>query len=236
MANVSSKPSLVRPRAPPTPALLISTCSGSPRARNSTAQARTEARSDRSSGRNATASFPVSAEMPATAARPFSAERQATNTLPPRLASPVAVARPMPVLAPVSRKVRPDRSPEFDHMVNFVPHAGVPAACGPARPGSSPAPGAVPAGTRAGGVALCSPNRASGHCPGILQEGWVRIAGARRQGEPAGTDAAAGTTEEPPPDASARRSARRRRTWITLSVVAVLLIGVNAYAAYRPGG
>jgi protein SCO1 len=65
-----------------------------------------------------------------------------------------------------------------------------------------------------------------------LQEGWVRIAGARRQGEPAGTDAAAGTTEQPPPDASARRSARRRRTWITLSVVAVLLIGVNAYAAY----
>jgi cytochrome oxidase Cu insertion factor (SCO1/SenC/PrrC family) len=60
----------------------------------------------------------------------------------------------------------------------------------------------------------------------------VRIAGAKHQGEPAGTDAAAGAAEQPPPDARARRSARRRRMWITLSLVAVLLIGVNAYAAY----
>jgi len=60
----------------------------------------------------------------------------------------------------------------------------------------------------------------------------VRIAGARQHGEPAGTDAAAGAAEQQPPDAAARRSARRRRMWITLSLVAVLLIGVNAYAAY----
>jgi hypothetical protein len=60
----------------------------------------------------------VSAEMPAAAARPFSAERQATNTLPPRLARPVAVARPIPVLAPVIRKVHPDSSPETAGMVN----------------------------------------------------------------------------------------------------------------------
>ena len=60
----------------------------------------------------------------------------------------------------------------------------------------------------------------------------MRSAGAKQHGDPAGTDAAAGTAEQPPPDASARRSARRRRMWITLSVVAVLLIGVNAYAAY----
>ena len=65
----------------------------------------------------------------------------------------------------------------------------------------------------------------------ILQEDLVRIAGARQHGEPAGTDAA-GAAEQPSPDASARRSARRRRMWITLSLVAVLLIGVNAYAAY----
>jgi protein SCO1 len=65
-----------------------------------------------------------------------------------------------------------------------------------------------------------------------LQEGRVRIAGARQHGEPAGTDAAAGAAEQPPPDAGARRSARRRRMWITLGLVAVLLIGVNAYAAY----
>ena len=60
----------------------------------------------------------------------------------------------------------------------------------------------------------------------------MRIAGARQHGEPAGTDATAGTTELPPPDAGVRRAARRRRMWITLSVVAVLLIGVNGYAAY----
>ena len=59
----------------------------------------------------------------------------------------------------------------------------------------------------------------------------MRIAGARQHGEPAGS-VAAGTTEQPPPDAAARRSARRRRMWITLSLVAVLLVGVNAYATY----
>src|SRR5262249_23459835 len=171
MANVSSKPSLVRPRAPPPPALLISTCSGSPRARNSSAQARTEARSARSSGRNTTAPFPASAEMRATAARPFSAERQATNTLPPRLARPVAVARPIPVLAPVTRKVRPDSSAGFACMPDVVPPAG-----GLAAPG-------------------------------------------RRAGQPLA-------------DPAARRSARRRRMWLTLSLVAVLLIGVNTYTTY----
>src|SRR5262249_44869920 len=83
------------------------------------------------------------------------------------------------------------------------------------------------------GVALCSPNSgASGHRPGILQEDRVRIAGAKQRGEPAGTDAAAGTAEQAPLDASARRSARRRRMWITLGVVAVLLVGVNAWATY----
>ena len=39
---------------------------------------RTDARSARSSGRNATASFPVAATISATARRPFSGERQAT--------------------------------------------------------------------------------------------------------------------------------------------------------------
>ena len=58
----------------------------------------------------------------------------------------------------------------------------------------------------------------------------MRIAGAKQHGEPAGT-AAADTAQQPPPDA-ARRSARRRRMWITLGLVAVLLIAVNAYAAY----
>jgi cytochrome oxidase Cu insertion factor (SCO1/SenC/PrrC family) len=65
-----------------------------------------------------------------------------------------------------------------------------------------------------------------------LQEDRVRIAGARQRAEPAGTGAAAGTAGQPSPDAGARRSARRRRAWITLSVVGVLLAGVNAYATY----
>ena len=64
----------------------------------------------------------------------------------------------------------------------------------------------------------------------------MRIAGSRQHRGPAGTGAAAGVGELPPADAGARRSARRRRMWITLSLVAVLLIGVNAYAAYMLAG
>src|SRR5260370_82027 len=94
MPNSSSKPSLVRPRAPPTPALLISTCSGSSRARNSAAQLRAEARSARSSGRDRTASFPVAAVVSAAAARPLPAARQATQTLTTR-PGPAAAAAPL---------------------------------------------------------------------------------------------------------------------------------------------
>src|SRR5262252_1446033 len=143
----SSKPSLVMPLAPATPALLISTCSGSPRARNSAAQLRTEARSARSRGRNAIASFPVAAAISATAARPFSAERQATKTLPPRRARSSAVARPIPVLAPVIRNVRPDRPAEFADMVTLYrtrqyigQRAPRTPSAGPGPAGSSPAP------------------------------------------------------------------------------------------------
>jgi protein SCO1 len=60
----------------------------------------------------------------------------------------------------------------------------------------------------------------------------VRIAGEKRHSEPAGTGAGAGTAEQPLQEAVARRSARRRRMWITLSLAAVLLVGVNAYATY----
>jgi len=56
----------------------------------------------------------------------------------------------------------------------------------------------------------------------------VRIAGDRQQ-EPAATGAAAKATE---PGTAARRPARRRQMWIVLGAVAVLLIGVTAYAAY----
>ena len=56
----------------------------------------------------------------------------------------------------------------------------------------------------------------------------MRIAGDRQQ-EPAATGAAAKATE---PGTAARRPARRRQMWIVLGAVAVLLIGVTAYAAY----
>ena len=61
----------------------------------------------RSSGRYQTASFPVEALIPATASSPFSRDLDATKTRPPCRASPAAVARPIPVLAPVTRNVRP---------------------------------------------------------------------------------------------------------------------------------
>jgi cytochrome oxidase Cu insertion factor (SCO1/SenC/PrrC family) len=57
----------------------------------------------------------------------------------------------------------------------------------------------------------------------------VRIAGEKRQQEPAATGVAAGATG---PAAGVRRPARRRQMWIILGVVAVLLIGLNAYVAY----
>jgi cytochrome oxidase Cu insertion factor (SCO1/SenC/PrrC family) len=57
----------------------------------------------------------------------------------------------------------------------------------------------------------------------------VRIAGDKQ--EPAAAGPAAGAVE-PGAAIAALRSARRRRMWIILGVVAVLLIGVNAYAAY----
>jgi cytochrome oxidase Cu insertion factor (SCO1/SenC/PrrC family) len=56
------------------------------------------------------------------------------------------------------------------------------------------------------------------------QEPQVRIAGEKRQQEPAATGA--------PGELATRRSARRRRRWVILGVVAALLIGLNAYAAY----
>ena len=60
----------------------------------------------------------------------------------------------------------------------------------------------------------------------------MRMAGAKQHGGPAGGGAAAGTAVPPLPDAGARRSARRRRMWITLSLVGVILVVVNAYATY----
>jgi len=59
----------------------------------------------------------------------------------------------------------------------------------------------------------------------------VRIAGDKQQQEPAVTGPAT-EAAEPGAAAAAARSARRRRMWITLGVAAVLLIGLNVYAAF----
>jgi cytochrome oxidase Cu insertion factor (SCO1/SenC/PrrC family) len=64
-----------------------------------------------------------------------------------------------------------------------------------------------------------------------MQEPQVRIAGEKPQQEPSVTGAATEAAELGAA-AAAARSARRRRMWIILGVVAVLLIGLNAYAAY----
>jgi protein SCO1 len=58
----------------------------------------------------------------------------------------------------------------------------------------------------------------------------VRIAGEKQQPEPAATGPAAQATG--PGAGAIRRPARRRRMWIILGVVAALLIGLNAYAAF----
>src|SRR5580692_9366054 len=64
-----------------------------------------------------------------------------------------------------------------------------------------------------------------------MQEPQVRIAGEKPQQEPSVTGTATEAAELGAA-AAAARSARRRRMWIILGVVAVLLIGLNAYAAY----
>src|SRR5581483_8274023 len=103
--NANSNPLAVNPRWPATPALLTSAWSGSSRLRNSLAHWRTESRSPRSSWRDSTLS-PSSSRT----GLAFSSERAVMKTLAPRCASSVAVARPMPLLAPVTRNVRPLRS------------------------------------------------------------------------------------------------------------------------------
>src|SRR5215469_6707192 len=119
--KTSSKPSLVRPGVPPIPALLISAYSGSPRSRKPWAHARTDARSARSSGRKSTCSLPVSAAIRATAASPFGRDRQARYTRPPRRAKSAAVARPIPVFAPVTRNVCPLSSPTHFTSIRSEP-------------------------------------------------------------------------------------------------------------------
>jgi hypothetical protein len=58
----------------------------------------------------------------------------------------------------------------------------------------------------------------------------VRIAGEKQQREPAAAGPAAGAAGAGA--GSARRPGHRRQMWIILGVVAALLIGLNAYAAY----
>jgi cytochrome oxidase Cu insertion factor (SCO1/SenC/PrrC family) len=64
----------------------------------------------------------------------------------------------------------------------------------------------------------------------------VRIAGEKAKGEPAAAGAAADPAARPPAEAVlAARKSRRRRVWVTLGVVAALLVGFSSYAAYELG-
>ena len=102
MPNCSSKPSAVRESGGTiTPALLISR---SMAPSQPAANARTEARSARSSGRTSAPG------MPAAAAAPLAVSRTASTTRAPAPASAWAAARPIPELAPVTIAVRPERS------------------------------------------------------------------------------------------------------------------------------
>jgi cytochrome oxidase Cu insertion factor (SCO1/SenC/PrrC family) len=67
-----------------------------------------------------------------------------------------------------------------------------------------------------------------------VREGQVRIAGEKAQGKPTAAGAAADPAAGQAPEAGlSARQRRRRRVWITLGVVAVLLIGTSSYAAYE---
>ena len=109
--------------------------------------------------------MPVAAVISAAAARPFSAERQATKTLPPRRARSAAVARPIPVLAPVTRKVRPDRPAEFADMVKlyrtrrYFWQPGAPGRAPDGVPGRAGCPGAGGSGPAPGGGATAARGR-----------------------------------------------------------------------------
>lgn len=98
-----SAEAVVVPARPARPALFTSTSSCSPRSRNDSAARRTSARLARSSAMNS--ACPPAALISSTTGRVFSSDRHASQTFPPRLASSIAVARPMPVFAPVTTKV-----------------------------------------------------------------------------------------------------------------------------------
>jgi cytochrome oxidase Cu insertion factor (SCO1/SenC/PrrC family) len=61
----------------------------------------------------------------------------------------------------------------------------------------------------------------------------VRITGEKAHPEPAATGAAADPAAGPPAGLGLPARPRRRRVWLTLAVVAALLVGVSAYAAYE---
>jgi hypothetical protein len=101
-AEVGSKPSAVSPLWPATPALLIKRCNGRPRSRKRAAPLRTDASDAKSSSKNSTLALFARSRMSLAASSPLGRLRQATKTWAPSFASSSAVARPMPVLAPVT--------------------------------------------------------------------------------------------------------------------------------------
>jgi hypothetical protein len=92
------------------PALLIKTCNGRRKARNSVANAPTDASDARSSSRNSIASLPVSLRSVAATSSPFERSRVAITTRAPAAASARTVSTPMPEAPPVTIASRPLRS------------------------------------------------------------------------------------------------------------------------------
>jgi hypothetical protein len=110
--NCISKPSLVRPYGHAiTPALLMSTWSFLPLAAYSAAAFFTEARSPRSTMSEETSAPGTAARTDSTAFFAFASLRLAMTTVPPTLASTLAVSRPRPTFPPVTRKVLPRAAP-----------------------------------------------------------------------------------------------------------------------------
>jgi cytochrome oxidase Cu insertion factor (SCO1/SenC/PrrC family) len=69
-----------------------------------------------------------------------------------------------------------------------------------------------------------------------VQEDRVRIAGEKARHDQAATAAAKDPAAAPPADAGLAVRRNRRRWWITLGVVAALLVGISAYGALELTG
>lgn len=183
-----SKPSTVSRRGMAmTPALFTSTSRRGWSRRNRSAKARTEPRFATSSSATSTRDPALADRIRAAAASPFSRFLHASTTWPPREASARAASKPMPLLAPVTMKIRPARSGMSLSVQPFEPF-GMVADLSPAEVSGQPAriSAATPSSSAAGRL-LCATTRrttssrsgASRPCSfsraryGLTQRGWA---------------------------------------------------------------